>query len=67
MGEAKRRKELGLSARPKEIELPKFNKEEVKKKVRSFLYKYPIIPFIFYGLGIILIIGSAIGIIKYYK
>tara|TARA_Y100001978_G_scaffold122013_1_gene108858 strand:+ start:391 stop:594 length:204 start_codon:yes stop_codon:yes gene_type:complete len=67
MGEAKRRKELGVSARPKEIELPKFNKEEVKKKVRSFLYKNPIIPFIFYGFGIATIIVGTIGILKFYR
>tara|TARA_B100001115_G_C15487827_1_gene230452 strand:+ start:154 stop:357 length:204 start_codon:yes stop_codon:yes gene_type:complete len=67
MGEAKRRKELGLDPRPKKIVFPEFNKEEVKKKVRAFLYKYPIIPFIFYGLAIIVLIGGLLNIIKIYK
>mgnify|MGYP001250297137 FL=1 len=52
MGEAKRRKELGLPPREKQVELkfPVLDKENIQKKVRSFLYKNPIIPFIFYGL-----------------
>ena len=52
MGEAKRRKELGLSPRVKikELELPSLNKEAIQKKVKSFLYKNPIVPFAFYGL-----------------
>ena len=52
MGEAKRRKELGLPPRekPVELKLPVLDKENIQKKVRSFLYKNPIVPFIFYGL-----------------
>ena len=52
MGEAKRRKELGLTPRkkPVELKLPVLDKENIKKKVRSFLYKNPIVPFAFYGL-----------------
>ena len=52
MGEAKRRKELGLPPRekPVELKLPVLDKENIQKKVRSFLYKNPIIPFVFYGL-----------------
>ena len=52
MGEAKRRKELGLAPRekPVELKLPVLDKENIQKKVRSFLYKNPIVPFIFYGL-----------------
>ena len=52
MGEAKRRKELGLPPREKQFELkfPVLDKENIQKKVRSFLYKNPIFPFIFYGL-----------------
>ena len=52
MGEAKRRKELGLPPRekPVELRLPVLDKENIKKKVRSFLYKNPIVPFVFYGL-----------------
>ena len=52
MGEAKRRKELGLPPRekPVELKLPVLDKENIKNKVRYFLYRNPIIPFIFYGL-----------------
>ena len=52
MGEAKRRKELGLPPRGKAVELkfPVLNKENIQKKVRYFLSKNPIIPFVFYGL-----------------
>tara|TARA_Y100000589_G_scaffold287454_1_gene288250 strand:- start:793 stop:1002 length:210 start_codon:yes stop_codon:yes gene_type:complete len=67
MGEAKRRKELGLPPREKPIKLPKLNKEDIKKKVRSTLYKYPIIPFIFYGAAILVLIGGGIYLIKFYK
>ena len=67
MGEAKRRKELGLDPRPKEIVIPELNKEEVKKKVRAILYKYPIIPFIFYGFAVVVLIGGLLSIIKIYK
>ena len=51
MGEAKRRRELGLPPREKSIELnlPDLDKENIQKNVRSFLYKNPIVPFIFYG------------------
>ena len=67
MGEAKRRKELGVSPREKTIELPKFDKESVQKKVRATLYKYPIIPFLFYGAGILILVGSLIYVTKFYK
>ena len=52
MGEAKRRKELGLPPREKQVELkfPVLDKKNIQKQVRSFLYKNPIFPFIFYGL-----------------
>ncbi len=52
MGEAKRRKELGLPPREKPVELvfPTLDKENIQKKVRSFLYKNPIVPFAFYVL-----------------
>tara|TARA_Y100001978_G_scaffold174437_1_gene166006 strand:+ start:157 stop:276 length:120 start_codon:yes stop_codon:yes gene_type:complete len=39
MGEAKRRKELGIPPREKPIDFPKIDKESIKKKVRSTLYK----------------------------
>ena len=44
MGEAKRRKDLGLPARKKELLIPKFDKKKVKSKVKEILYKYPLIP-----------------------
>tara|TARA_B100000212_G_C27060692_1_gene399621 strand:- start:288 stop:497 length:210 start_codon:yes stop_codon:yes gene_type:complete len=67
MGEAKRRKELGLPPREKPLEFPKLNKESIKKKVRSTLYKYPIIPLIFYGSAILVLIGGIFYVIKFYK
>ena len=67
MGEAKRRKELGFPPRKKPIELPKFDKESVQKKVRTTLYKYPIIPFLFYGIGILVLVGGVIYVAKFYN
>ena len=67
MGEAKRRKELGIPPREKPIKLPKLDKEKIKKKVRASLYKYPIIPFLFYGVAILTLIGGVIYVIKFYK
>ena len=67
MGEAKRRKTLGLPPREKPIEFPKFDKESVQKKVRATLYKFPIIPFLFYGAAILILIGGAIYVVKFYK
>jgi len=67
MGEAKRRKELGIPPREKPIKLPKLDKESIKKKVRSTLYKYPIIPILFYGAAILILIGGVIYVIKFYK
>ena len=67
MGEAKRRKELGLSPREKPIDFPKFDKESVKKKVRATLYKYPIIPFLFYIAAILILVGGVIYAVKFYK
>ena len=67
MGEAKRRKELGVPPRERPIELPKFDKESVKKKVRATLYRYPIIPFLFYGVAILILVGSGIYVVKFYK
>ena len=58
MGEAKRRKELGLPPRekPVELKLPVLDKENIQKKVRSFLYKNPIVPILFYTT----VIGSLV-------
>ena len=52
MGEAKRRKELGLPPREKTVELkfPVLDKENIQRKVRSFLYKNPFVPIVFYCL-----------------
>jgi len=67
MGEAKRRKDLGLPPREKEFVMPVFDKEKVKKNVRNTLYKYPIIPFVFYGIAIIILFVGVYSVIKYYK
>ena len=67
MGEAKRRKDLGMPPREKEIIYPEFNKKKVKQKVRETLYKYPIIPFIFYGVAIVILLVGVFSVIKYYK
>ena len=69
MGEAKRRKNLGIPPREKteDIKLPQLDKKAIQQKVRSTLYKYPIIPFIFYGAAILALIVSVIYVIKFYK
>ena len=67
MGEAKRRKDLGLPPRQKEFILPEFNKEKVKQKVRNTLYKYPIIPYLFYGFAIAIFLVGIFSVIKYYR
>ena len=69
MGEAKRRKDLGLPSRgrPKELELPKLDRESIQKKVRSFLYKNPIIPFAFYGAAIAALVWGVYNLVKVYK
>ena len=64
MGEAKRRKELGLPPREKPVDFPTFDKESVKTKVRNTLYKYPIIPFLFYGAAILILIGGLFYVFK---
>ena len=69
MGEAKRRKELGLPPREKIIDkkLPTLEKEAIQKKVRSFLYKNPIIPFLFYGAALGALIWGVFNMMKLYK
>ena len=67
MGEAKRRKELGLRPREKSLELPKLDKDSIQKKVRATLYKYPIIPILFYGAAILILVGGLIYVVKFYK
>ena len=69
MGEAKRRKELGVSPRekPVDLNLPELDKKALQKKVRSTLYKYPIIPLLFYLLAIAILVGGSIYFLKLYK
>ena len=66
MGEAKRRKNLGIPPRKKieNINLPQLDKKAIQQKVRSSLYKYPIIPFLFYGAAIFILIGGLYYIFK---
>ena len=69
MGEAKRRKELGLPPREKTIEtdLPTLDKDAIQKKVRSFLYENPIIPFAFYSAVIAALVWGVYNLLKVYK
>ena len=67
MGEAKRRKNLGIPPREKteDINLPQLDKNAIQQKVRSTLYKYPIIPFLFYGAAIVILIGGIFYVAKF--
>mgnify|MGYP001461965934 FL=1 len=69
MGEAKRRKNLGIPPREKieNINLPQLDKKAIQKKVRSILYKYPIIPFLFYGAAIVILVGGLFYIFKNFQ
>ena len=69
MGEAKRRKELGLPPRekPAELDLPVLDKENIQKKVRSFLYKNPIVLFTFYALVLGALGWGCYNLVKVYK
>ena len=69
MGEAKRRKNLGISPREKkeDIKLPQLDKKAIQQKVRSTLYKYPIIPFLFYGAAIVILIGGLFYFFQSFK
>tara|TARA_B100000700_G_scaffold296424_1_gene360311 strand:+ start:318 stop:533 length:216 start_codon:yes stop_codon:yes gene_type:complete len=69
MGEAKRRKELGLPPREKPIEtkLPPLDKDAIQKKVKSFLYENPIIPFAFYSAVIAALVWGVYNLLKAYK
>jgi len=66
MGEAKRRKNLGIPPRVKteDIKLPQLDKKAIQQKVRSALYKYPIIPFLFYGAAIVILIVGLFYVFK---
>ena len=69
MGEAKIRKNLGIPFRKKikDIKLPQLDKKAIQQKVRSTLYKYPIIPFLFYGVAILILIGGLFFVFKYFN
>ena len=69
MGEAKRRKELGVPPRekPVNLKLPEIDKKALQEKVRSTLYKYPIIPLLFYLVAITILVGGSIYFLKLYK
>ena len=66
MREAKRRKDLGIPTREKteDIKLPQLDKKAMQQKVRTTLYKYPIIPFLFYGAAILILIGGLFYVFK---
>ena len=66
MGEAKRRKNLGIPPREKteDIKMPLLVNKDIKQKVRTILYKYPIIPFLFYGAAILILIGGLFYVFK---
>ena len=69
MGEAKRRKTLGIPPREKteDINFPQLDKKAIQQKVRSILYKYPIIPFLFYGAAIVILIGGLFYVFQSFK
>ena len=69
MGEAKRRKELGLPPREqsKELRLPKLDKESIQKKVRNMLYRNPIIPILFYTSAVVALIWGVYNLMKIYN
>ena len=66
MGEAKRRKNLGIPPREKieDKKLPQLDKKAIQQKVRYTLYKYPIIPFLFYGAALVILIGGLLYVFK---
>ena len=66
MGEAKRRKNLGIPPRKKteDIKLLQIDKKAIQQKVRSILYRYPIIPFLLYGAAILILIGGLFYVYK---
>ena len=66
MGEARRRKNLGIPPRVKTeyINLPKLDKKAIQQKVRTTLYKYPVIPFLFYGAAILILTGGLFFVFK---
>ena len=69
MGEAKRRKGLGIPPRKKteDIKFPQLDKKAIQQKVRSTLYKYPLIPFLFYGAAIVILLGGLVYVFQSLK
>ena len=69
MGEAKRRKNLGIPPieKTEDIKLPQLDKKVIQQKVRSILYKYPIIPFLFYGAAVVILIGGLFYVFQSFK
>ena len=69
MGEAKRRKNLGIPPRvtTEDINFPQLDKKAIQQKVRSTLYKYPLIPFLFYGAAIVILIGGLFYVFQSFK
>ena len=59
MGGVKWRKNLGIPLREKteDIILPQLDKKAMQQKVSSTPYRYPIIPFLFYGAVIVILMG----------
>ena len=66
MGEAKRRKHLGILPKEKteDLKFPQLDKKAIQQKVRTTLYKYPIIPFLFYGAALVILIGGLFYVFK---
>ena len=60
MGEANRRRKLGIPPREKteDIKIPQLDKIAIQQKIRSTLYKNPIIPFLFYLAVLMILIGG---------
>ena len=67
--EAKRRKNLWIPPREKtkDIKLPQLDKKAIQQKVSFTLYKYPIIPFLFYGAAITILLGGLFYVFKSFK
>ena len=66
MGEANRRRKLGIPPREKteDIKIPQLDKIAIQQKIRSILYKHPIIPFLFYLAVLMILIG---GLFYFFK
>ena len=66
MGEAKRRKNLGIPHRKKfeNMNFSQLDKKAIHQKVKSTLFQYPIIPFLFYGAVIVILVGGLFYVFK---